>query len=223
MRPSDIIALGVDYDRTLTDDALRPHPDALDALARARKHGLQVVVISGRDAPFLDRELGHVADLLVAENGCLIGAPGEKPSPTAACDIGYRRRLDGLNVTFDHGEVMSSFDTDHYDAVAEALRGAPVDLIRNRDRTMVLPRGLDKAVGMRAALRRLGVEPNAAAAAGDGENDIPLLRSVGYGIAVANAVDELKREATHVTRAAAGAGVAEWVHGVWLREKEGTP
>lgn len=219
-----IRVIGVDYDRTLTDERLDPHPDALDALTRARKRGLRVVVISGRDAPFLERELSHVADLFVAENGCLIGAPGETPRPTGACDLGYRARLERLDgIEFEHGQVLSSFDTTHYDAVAAAVRGAPVDLVRNRDRTMILPRGTDKALGMRAALDRLDVPPEAAAAAGDGENDLPLLRSVGYGIAVSNAVDELKRAAHHVTRGYGGAGVAEWVREVWLPFREVSP
>lgn len=220
-RAAHVEVLGVDYDRTLTDDSLRPHPAALDALTLARKHGLRVVVISGRDAPFLERELAHVADLFVAENGCLIGAPGQRPQPTRACDVDHRARLQELaDVEFEHGEVLSSFDTDHYDRVAAVLDGAPVDLVRNRDRTMILPRGIDKAFGMRAALHRLDVPPERAAAAGDGENDLPLLQSVAHGVAVANAVDELKRAADHVTREPGGAGVAEWVREVWLPLRE---
>lgn len=211
-----IRALCVDYDRTLTDDDLAPHPLAMDALTRARKAGLRVIVVSGRDAPFLDRKVGHVSDLLVAENGCLIGTPGETARPTSRSDTAWRSRLEALDIEFEVQKLLVSFDTTHYDAVHRTLDGAPVDLIRNRDRTMILPRGVDKASGVRLALDRINIPPASAAAAGDGENDLVMLRLVGHGIAVANAVPELKAAAQHVTKAAGGAGVAEWIDTMWL-------
>lgn len=218
-----IRALCVDYDRTLTDDDLRPHPRALDMLGRARKHGLRVVVVSGRDAPFLDREVGHVADLLVAENGCLMGVPGENARPTHVCDLSWRDRLSELDIEFETQRLMVSFDTEHFERVEGALDGAPVDLVRNRDRTMILPKGVDKASGVRHALARLDVAAAHAAAAGDGENDIVMLNSVGHGIAVANAVPELKRIAHTVTRSPGGEGVAEWLEDAWLASRRSAP
>jgi hydroxymethylpyrimidine pyrophosphatase-like HAD family hydrolase len=44
---------------------------------------------------------------------------------------------------------------------------------------------------------------------GDAENDQALLRSCGFGVAVANAVPLLKQQADLVTQAADGEGVAE--------------
>lgn len=213
---ASISVLATDYDRTLTDDSLTPVPEALDALARARKLGLRVVIVSGRDWPFLEREVGHVADVLVAENGCLVGRPGEQPRATAARATSLRPLLNSLAIEFEHGEVLASFAAEHEPLVRARLDGASVQLIRNRDRTMLLPEGVDKASGLMAALHLLGATADVAAAAGDGENDVPMLVLVRHGIAVANAVPELKAHAASLTRSPGGLGVAEWLEEAWI-------
>lgn len=220
MDAAEVRALAVDYDRTLTTADLRPVPRALDVLASARRRGLKVVVVSGRDMRYLETELGRYADALVAENGAvwkLAGGPAQRTHPTLG-DV--RKALDGLDVEAEFGEVLASFDAVHHDRVASHLRGQPWDLIRNRDRVMILPRGVDKAVGLLAALRALGVAPHEAAAAGDGENDVPLLRAVGFGIAVENAVPELKAEADEVLALPGGEGIAHWVTERWMPGRE---
>lgn len=216
--PPEIRALAVDYDRTLTTEDLLPVPRALEALAHARLRGLKVVVVSGRGMKYLERELGAYADALVAENGCLwklVGGPVHETHPRLG-DV--RKALEGLDVEAEFGEVLASADVAHHDRLAEHLgaRGHAADLIRNRDRVMILPRGVDKAVGLLAALRALDVPPEACAAAGDGENDVPLLRAVGHGIAVGNAVPDLKAEADEVLPLPGGEGVAQWVTQRWL-------
>lgn len=218
MRAREVEALAVDYDRTLTDMDLEPVPEALDALARARDAGLRVVVISGRDLPFLQREIGHAVDLLVAENGCIIHEKSSGPRHLAPDRIDLRGAFGTLEIPIEYGEVIASADVEHMPLLREALEraGYKADLIPNRDRVMVLPAGIDKAAGLLAALRVLDVPPEKMAAAGDGENDIPLLREAGYAIAVRNAVDELKEIADYVARGEGGHGVAEWINTQWL-------
>jgi HAD superfamily hydrolase (TIGR01484 family) len=215
---SEIKALALDYDRTLTTEDLRPVPRALDLLDAARRRGLKVIVVSGRDMAYLDRVLGRHADALVAENGCLWKLAGGAPQETRPRLGDVRKALEGLDVETEFGEVLASMDAAHHDRLADHFRarGFELDLVRNRDRVMVLPRGVDKAVGLLAALRALGVAPHDCAAAGDGENDVPLLRAVGHGIAVLNAVPELKDEADEVVPLPGGEGIAHWVSERWL-------
>lgn len=226
MRAADelraIRVLATDYDRTLTDESLTPVPEALEALAEARKMGLRVIVISGRDAPFLERELAHVADAIVAENGCLIALPGERPRPTAEARVDLKALLADVGVPLEHGEILASYANEDEHHVAPRLDGHPVQLIRNRDRTMILPNGIDKASGLLVALELLGLAPDEAAAAGDGENDLPMIRLARHGIAVANAVPELKEAAQYVARGHGGLGVAEWVRDAWMPAQEGS-
>lgn len=213
---SRITVFATDYDRTLTDDSLTPVPEALAALAEAKKLGLHVVVVSGRDAPFLEREVGHLADVLVAENGCLVARPGEPFARTGPTPVDVREVLKGLEVELDQGEIIASYANADEHLVLPRLHGHAVQLIRNQDRTMILPEGIDKASGLLHALRMLGADPAETAAAGDGENDVPMLSLVAHGIAVANAVEELKEHATTVTKNPGGLGVAEWIRGVWM-------
>jgi len=74
----------------------------------------------------------------------------------------------------------------------------------------VLPFAASKGAGAHRLLQALGVPPHRAAAIGDGENDRDLLRLVGCGIAMANAVPITREAATHVlTRSNDQDGVAE--------------
>jgi hydroxymethylpyrimidine pyrophosphatase-like HAD family hydrolase len=57
----------------------------------------------------------------------------------------------------------------------------------------------------------MGISMDEVAAIGDGMNDIPLLTSSGLAIAMANAPDEVKAIADHVTLDVDHQGVAEAV------------
>ena len=63
----------------------------------------------------------------------------------------------------------------------------------------VIPRSVDKGKGLRAACGALGVDPAHTIAFGDSENDIPMLRAAGAGIAMGNADPEVKAAADLVT------------------------
>lgn len=56
-----------------------------------------------------------------------------------------------------------------------------------------------KARGIAAAIRHFGLEMDNVMAFGDGLNDIEMLSTVGVGVAMGNAHDQLKTLATHVT------------------------
>ena len=51
----------------------------------------------------------------------------------------------------------------------------------------MLPQGASKGDGLRRLLERLGVEPGAVLACGDGENDVEMLRLAGTSVAMGNA------------------------------------
>lgn len=60
-------------------------------------------------------------------------------------------------------------------------------------------KGVDKGTGVREFARIMGVDIADTVAMGDQENDIPMLREAGVGIAVANAVPGAIAAADHVT------------------------
>ncbi|MBQ6254809.1 MAG: Cof-type HAD-IIB family hydrolase [Bacteroidales bacterium] len=63
----------------------------------------------------------------------------------------------------------------------------------------IVPGGLSKSYGASLIMERIGVGPEECMAFGDGGNDIPMLRHVGTGVAMANAPDEVKAAADYVT------------------------
>jgi hypothetical protein len=74
---------------------------------------------------------------------------------------------------------------------------------------MILPPGVNKASGLAAALKELGLSPRNLVAAGDAENDHALLDMAEYSVAVANAIPTLKAVADRVTVEPRGDGILE--------------
>jgi hypothetical protein len=82
-------------------------------------------------------------------------------------------------------------------------------VVFNKGAVMVLPSGVNKATGLRAALAHLGLSPHNAVGVGDAENDHALLAACECGVAVANALPALRERADLVTEGDHGAGVTE--------------
>ena len=68
--------------------------------------------------------------------------------------------------------------------------------------------GVDKGEALLALCKIIGASADEAMAFGDAENDIPMLRAAGCGIAMENADDETKASAKYVTASNAESGVA---------------
>ena len=65
---------------------------------------------------------------------------------------------------------------------------------------------LDKLPALEKLLQQLGLLPSQVAYIGDDIMDLPVIRHVGLGVAVANAVDEVKQQADYVTTRPGGSG-----------------
>ena len=65
--------------------------------------------------------------------------------------------------------------------------------------TDVTAKGADKGEGIMAMAQHLGLDPQYTMAFGDGGNDSTMVRRAGIGVAMGNAIDELKKEADFVT------------------------
>jgi hydroxymethylpyrimidine pyrophosphatase-like HAD family hydrolase len=216
--------LATDYDGTLATLG-RVAPETRAALGRAQALGVRLVLVTGRVFQDLRRIFPGVEDIfdaVVAENGALLYTARPPPAreralaaplPPAFADA---LRARGVPTATD-GAVIVSTKTQHRDAVERTIRDMALDVavILNKTSLMVLPRGVDKGSGLRAALEELGIDPRQAVSVGDAENDEPLFTACGLSVAVANALPELKRKADVVTTEAAGAGVVELVDG-WL-------
>ena len=74
------------------------------------------------------------------------------------------------------------------------------DFIRS-EKTLyeILPKGINKGTALSKMTELLGVDPKKTIAVGDYNNDIAIIRQAEIGFAVANAVDEVKAVADHIT------------------------
>jgi hydroxymethylpyrimidine pyrophosphatase-like HAD family hydrolase len=96
--------------------------------------------------------------------------------------------------------------------VESALEGRATVVQAVPDMLEVLPLAASKGAGVARLLASLGVPPDRAAAVGDGENDVDMLRGVGLGIAMANAVPLARAASRHVlARSNDQDGIAEAV------------
>lgn len=71
----------------------------------------------------------------------------------------------------------------------------------------IIPKGGGKHVGIQLYLDAYGLKPENVMAFGDGENDIEMLKFVGIGVAMGNAVDSLKAVADYVTDSVEDEGI----------------
>ncbi len=72
----------------------------------------------------------------------------------------------------------------------------------------VIPRSINKGQGIRDICQVLKISPDEVIAFGDAENDIPMLRSAGMGVAMGNAAEAVKAAADMVTLSNNDDGIA---------------
>jgi hydroxymethylpyrimidine pyrophosphatase-like HAD family hydrolase len=204
-----------DYDGTLAHDG-QVTPSTLEALKRVKASGRKLVLATGRELPELLRVFPETTlfDLAVVENGALLYNPatGEKrllaePPPPAFVEELRRREVHPLSV----GESIVATWHPHETEVLEVIRslGLELQVIFNKDAVMILPSGVNKGTGVRAALDELGLSTHNALGVGDAENDHAFLGICECSVAVGNALPMLKERADIVTTATHGAGVEE--------------
>ena len=214
-------AIAVDFDGTLTDGN-GVGEDILSAVAEARQQGRKVILVTGRILEELRDVFPSVDewfDAIVAENGAVITIEGVTRLLAAPVELELDAALVARAIPFRRGQALVATHAWHEAEVMEEMRhlGLECSLVRNRGEMMVLPPGISKGFGIYQALRDLGVSHHSTVAFGDAENDHSLLRTCELGVAVANAVESLRRHADVVLEKAGGAGVAEFLRGPVLR------
>jgi Cof subfamily protein (haloacid dehalogenase superfamily) len=84
-------------------------------------------------------------------------------------------------------------------AMQQAL-GAQASAIRSQSYYLdITPPGQDKGTFVEAMARRLGISTDAVATIGDMQNDLAMFRKSGLSVAMGNATDDVKKQASHVT------------------------
>jgi hydroxymethylpyrimidine pyrophosphatase-like HAD family hydrolase len=186
------------------------------ALEAFKRTGRKLILVTGRELPDLIRAFPRLDlfDRVVAENGALLFNPPTKketalapPPPDNFVAALTAKQISPLSV----GRSIVATWEPNETAVLETIReeGLELQIVFNKGAVMVLPAGVSKASGLKAALDDLGLSAHNVVAIGDAENDHAFMRTSGYAVAVANALPTIKDEADLVTKGVRGAGVAE--------------
>lgn len=204
----DIKGFAVDIDGTLTDESNALNLDSVFALRWLENLGYKVVLVSGRSA----WEVYHTA-LLIGTTGVVVGENGGvvATSPTDLMILGDKyqgllayeylsKAVDDLQLKptvprLTEVVLLRTFDLTVGRRLLEES-GLPVYLSDSKFAYHLTNKGIDKGVGLRKALKHLGMKPESVIAIGDSETDIPMFEACGYSILVGDHPDEIQAKAS---------------------------
>jgi HAD superfamily hydrolase (TIGR01484 family) len=211
------LALCTDYDGTLAHHGRVDKP-TIAALEELRASGRKLVMVTGREMVDLKKVFDRLDlfELVVAENGATLYRPStqqeralvDPPAARFIEELG-RRGVERLSV----GKCIVATWQPYEKTVLDTIRdlGLELQVIFNKGAVMILPSGMNKAVGLEAALAELDISPHNTVGVGDAENDHAFLTRCEFSAAVANALPAVKETADLVLQADHGAGVTELI------------
>ena len=129
--------------------------------------------------------------------------------------VDYRFKPNAFPESVENYEWLKfGFHSEDRDKIAELWRRlktfGKVELSSSgRNNIEVNPKGVTKATGLQKVCSYMGIEPSQVVTIGDGLNDLPMIRWAGFGIAMDNAPDEVKKAAQYTTGSYLHDGVAK--------------
>jgi len=212
----------VDIDGTITENGGgRIHLDALEALRRLTNMGHDVIFVTGRSSVegYLLSVFGGTTKIAVGENGGCITTDSDDHlllGNMDECKKAFEIIKNNIeNVQEKHvfprmTEVVleRTFDLE----LARKLlkeKNISVELSDSQYAYHINSPGIDKGSGFTKIMEKLSISADDVIAIGDSATDIPLFRVAKTSIALGNASDHVKSEATMVVAAHAGDGVLE--------------
>ncbi|GAB3789952.1 Cof-type HAD-IIB family hydrolase [Virgibacillus kimchii] len=102
-------------------------------------------------------------------------------------------------------ELRSHLDDFHAELIEHRKWGAPWNIIE------IVKKGMNKAVGLHKIAKYFDIPQERIIAFGDEDNDLEMIDYAGVGVAMGNAIDELKSIAKHVTDTNEANGVGNFL------------
>ncbi len=212
----------VDIDGTITENGGgRIHLDALDALRRLTVMGHNVIFVTGRSSVegFLLSVFGGTTKITVGENGGCITLDTNDHillGNIKECENAFqiiKKNIDNVKekpVFPRMTEVVldRTFDLDLARKVVSE-NNLNVELSDSQYAFHINSSGIDKGTGFSKIMDKFSILRDDVIAIGDSATDIPLFKIAKTSIALGNASEQVKSEATMVVSAHAGDGVLE--------------
>ena len=212
----------IDIDGTITENGGgRIHLDALDALRRLTFMGHNVIFVTGRSSVegFLLAIFGGTTKIAVGENGgCLTFDTNEHVllGNIDECKHAFEILQNNMNNVIEKSvfprmtEIVleRTFDL----SLAKQIlieNNVDVELSDSQYAFHINSPGIDKARGFTEIMKKLSISRDDVISIGDSATDIPLFKIGKTSVALGNASDRVKSEATMTVGAKAGDGVLE--------------
>ena len=212
----------VDIDGTITENGGgRIHLDALEALRRLTNMGHDVIFVTGRSSVegFLLSVFGGTTKISVGENGGCITLDFNEHfllGNIEECKNAFQvikssiKNVKEKPVFPRMTEVVleRTFDLDLARKIVSE-NNLNVELSDSQFAYHINSSGIDKGTGFREIMKKFSILRDDVIAIGDSATDIPLFKVAKTSIALGNASEQVKSEATMVVSAKAGDGVLE--------------
>ncbi len=211
-------AIAIDIDGTITDETRAVNCRAVNVLRKVR---VPIILVTGNImcyARTASKLLGF-SDTVIAENGGVVRfgydeedvVIGDKERciramrvlsehfPIEPLDLDMRLSEVAVRRTFSVGEAEKILSAEN----------SGVRIVDSGFAYHITDVRVSKGKALNLVAEKLDIPIDDFMAIGDSENDVEMLESVGFGIAVANAHPSLKRIADYVTESPDGEGVIE--------------
>lgn len=222
-RAGPLRALVTDVDGTLTDERRRLDPGAIAAIRALRADGWPVILATGNVLPIalaLHRSLG-LDGPIVAENGGLVyeRRGGEervtrlaRRAPALAAFRRARRRGLALRPLFTdrwRETEVAVEPTVSVRRVAEAVDDPRIAVEGTGFAIHLMERGRGKVPALARVLTPLGLSLADCLVAGDGDNDVAMLRAAGWGMSFRSGSRRARAAADYVADRPGAAGFVQ--------------
>lgn len=219
-------ALLTDIDGTLTGPDRRIHTGSIERIRTLVDNGIPVVLASGNTSCFMDalcRMIG-TDGTFIAENGGVFRAGftgtltinGDQAAiRSALSDLEEHFRAQGIDLELYSPQYryadLAFARTVPVDEVRRVLDDQPVHIVDTGYAIHLQTPGITKGTALSALAPAMGLDPKNFLAIGDSLNDIPMIKTAGTGVALANGHPALKAVAQYVTQKEYGGGFCEAV------------
>ena len=212
----------VDIDGTITENGGgRIHLDALEALRRLTNMGHDVIYVTGRSSveAYLLSVFGGTKKIAVGENGGCIALDADDHvllGNIEECNRAFeliKNNIKGVqkkSVFPRLTEVVleRTFDIENARKIL-SQNNINVELSDSQYAIHINSKGIDKGTGFTELMKKFNILKDDVIAIGDSATDIPLFKVAKTSIALGNASDAVRSEATMTVSGCSGDGVLE--------------
>ena len=212
----------VDIDGTITENGGgRIHLDALEALRRLTNMGHDVIYVTGRSSveAYLLSVFGGTKKIAVGENGGCIALDADDHvllGNIEECNRAFeliKNNIEGVQkkpVFPRLTEVVleRTFDIDDARKIL-SQNNINVELSDSQYAIHINSKGIDKGTGFTELMKKFNILKDDVIAIGDSATDIPLFKIAKTSVALGNASNAVRSEATMTVSGCSGDGVLE--------------